>query len=110
MYGQCIPHLPDAGICSSFDAAKIVPEPRTQDIIKPTGPGCVAGITQKPESAGWRGDQPRPPVGRDKTEKPQGIADLLPDWVGYGFLYGLSGLPVIIGVLVVAVLFFNSLK
>ncbi|DBA94845.1 hypothetical protein WJX77_001914 [Trebouxia sp. C0004] len=70
------------------------------------------GITQKPEigSAGWRGDQPRPPVGRDKTEKPQGIADLLPDWVGYGFLYGLSGLPVIIGVLVVAVLFFNSLK
>lgn len=68
------------------------------------------GAAPKQESAGWRGDQPRPPVGRDKAEKPQGIADLLPDWVGYGFLYGLSGLPVIIGVLVVAVLFFNSLK
>ena len=71
---------------------------------------ALSGIPPKSESAGWRGDQPRPPVGRDKSEKPQGIADLLPDWVGYGFLYGLSGLPVIIGVLVVAVLFFNSLK
>ena len=65
---------------------------------------------EKEQSAGWRGDQPRPPVGRDKSEAPQGLTDLLPEWVGYGFLYGLSALPVIIGILVVAVLFFNSLK
>lgn len=71
----------------------------------------VAGLAPKKEStAGWRGDQPRPPVGRDKSEAPQGLTDLLPEWVGYGFLYGLSALPVVIGILVVAVLFFNSLK
>lgn len=64
----------------------------------------------KEESAGWRGNVPRPPVGRDKSEKPEGLADLLPDWFGYGFLYTLTGIPVIIGVVVVAVLFFNSLK
>ena len=62
------------------------------------------------ESAGWRGNVARPPVGRDKSELPQGLADLLPDWFGYGFLYTLTGIPVIIGFLVVAVLFFNSLK
>jgi len=54
--------------------------------------GGIAGFSQKPESAGWRGDQPRPPVGRDKSEKPQGLADLLPDWIGYSFLHGLLGL------------------
>lgn len=69
------------------------------------------GVAQAPaSSAGWRSDQPRPPVGRDKNEKPQGFTDLLPDWLGYSFLYGVSALPVIIGILVVAVLFFNSLK
>ncbi|KAL3163117.1 hypothetical protein ABBQ32_009531 [Trebouxia sp. C0010 RCD-2024] len=73
--------------------------------ITPTG---VAQASS--QSAGWRSDQPRPPVGRDKNEKPQGLTDMLPDWMGYGFLYGVSALPVIIGILVVAVLFFNSLK
>ena len=33
---------------------------------------AVAGIKPKEQSAGWRGDQPRPPVGRDKSEAPQG--------------------------------------
>ena len=80
-------------------------QPRAQGRV------CYAGSSQKPaQSAGWRADQPRPPVGRDKNEKPQGLTDLLPDWMGYGFLYGVSALPVIIGILVVAVLFFNSLK
>ncbi len=40
----------------------------------------------------------------------QGIADLLPDWVGYGALYAVSSAPVIIGVVVITVLFLNSLK
>ena len=72
---------------------------------------CRTGVAQtSSQSAGWRSDQPRPPVGRDKNEKPQGLTDMLPDWMGYGFLYGVSALPVIIGILVVAVLFFNSLK
>ena len=76
-----------------------------------TGALTSVGAAQTPSSsAGWRSDQPRPPVGRDKSEKPQGLPDMLPDWMGYSFLYGVSALPVIIGILVVAVLFFNSLK
>lgn len=49
-------------------------------------------------------------IGRDKNEKPQGIQDLLPDWVGYGALYAVSSAPIIIGVVVVLVLFFSSVK
>jgi len=47
---------------------------------------------------------------RDKTEGPQGLTDLLPDWVGYGFLYFVSVIPVLIATSVVAILFFNSLR
>jgi hypothetical protein len=43
-------------------------------------------------------------------EKPQGITDMLPDWVGYGTLYGFSALPVMIAVAVVIVLFYSSLR
>ena len=42
-------------------------------------------------------------------EQPQSLVDLLPDWVGYSGLYLVSILPVIIGITVVGVLFFNSL-
>lgn len=48
--------------------------------------------------------------GRDRTEAPQGIADMLPDWVGYGFLYFVSVIPVLIAGTVIAILFFNSLR
>ena len=40
----------------------------------------------KEESAGWRGNVPRPPVGRDKAENAEGLAYLVPYWFGYGFL------------------------
>lgn len=43
-------------------------------------------------------------------EQPQSLADMLPDWVGYGTLYGISVIPVVIVVSVVLVLFYNSLK
>jgi len=43
-------------------------------------------------------------------EKPQGLADMLPDWVGYGTLYGISALPAIIAVATVIVLFYSSLR
>lgn len=52
----------------------------------------------------------RPPMGRDPNDKPQGLADMLPDWMGYGALYLVSIIPVLITVTVVAVLFFNSLR
>lgn len=45
-----------------------------------------------------------------KGEAPQSIADLLPDWVGYGTLYGISIVPVVIVVAVVSLLFVTSLK
>jgi hypothetical protein len=43
-------------------------------------------------------------------DKPQGISDMLPDWVGYLTLYGISAIPVLIVVVTVAILFFSSLK
>ena len=59
----------------------------------------------------WRQSEiVRPPMGRDPNEKPQGIADLLPEWVGYGTLYLISIAPVLIALSVVGVLFANSLR
>jgi len=45
-----------------------------------------------------------------KGEKPQGLEDMLPSWVGYGALYGISFIPVLLVVVTVLVLFYNSLK
>ena len=47
---------------------------------------------------------------RDKNEAAKNILDLLPDWVGYGALYALISVPVIITIAVVALLFVTSLK
>jgi hypothetical protein len=59
----------------------------------------------------WRREAPlSPPVGRDPSEKPQSPADLLPEWVGYGALYAVSALPVMIAGTVILVLFLNSLR
>lgn len=61
--------------------------------------------------AGWRATQARPKMmGRDKNEEPQSILDTLPDWVGYGLLYFVSVIPVLIAGSVIAILFFNSLR
>lgn len=43
-------------------------------------------------------------------EKPGGLADMLPDWVGYTTLYGISAIPLMLGLGAVLVLFYNSLK
>jgi hypothetical protein len=45
-----------------------------------------------------------------KGEQPQTLADMLPDWVGYSTLYGISVIPVLIVVATILVLFYNSLK
>ncbi|GAX81151.1 hypothetical protein CEUSTIGMA_g8584.t1 [Chlamydomonas eustigma] len=45
-----------------------------------------------------------------KGEKPQGLMDMLPSWVGYGALYGISFIPVLLVIVTVLVLFYNSLK
>lgn len=69
-------------------------------------------LSDASSAAGVREDEaarPRP-MQRDKSELPQGIADLLPDWVGYGFLYGLSGIPVFLVIAVVTLFFFSSLR
>ena len=62
-------------------------------------------------SGGWRQGQARPRLlGRDPTEEPQSLADRLPEWMGYGALYAISAIPVLIAGSVIAILFFNSLK
>jgi hypothetical protein len=45
-----------------------------------------------------------------KGDEPQGLTDMLPDWVGYGTLYGVSVIPVLLVVGTVLILFYNSLK
>lgn len=35
---------------------------------------------------------------------------MLPDWVGYLTLYGISAIPVLLAVSAILVLFYNSLK
>jgi hypothetical protein len=51
-------------------------------------------------------------MGREarKGEQPQSLTDMLPDWVGYGTLYGISVIPVLLVVGTVLILFYNSLK
>lgn len=49
-------------------------------------------------------------MARDKNEKPQELLDMLPDWMGYGVLYLISAVPVLIAGTVIAILFFNSLR
>lgn len=62
-------------------------------------------------SSGWRRGQARPRMlGRDPSEEPQTLADRLPEWMGYGALYAISAIPVLIAGSVIAILFFNSLK
>ena len=34
----------------------------------------------------------------------------VPDWMGYGFLYGISVIPIVIGVTAAIILFVNSLR
>jgi hypothetical protein len=51
-------------------------------------------------------------MGKDarQGDKPQTLADMLPDWVGYGALYGISSIPALLAVGAILVLFYNSLK
>lgn len=51
-----------------------------------------------------------PPMGRDPKDKPNDLADMLPDWMGYAGLYVVTLIPVLITITVVAVLFLNSLR
>ena len=60
--------------------------------------------------AGWQGRALPKRMKRDKNEAAKNILDLLPDWVGYGALYLLISVPVIITIAVVALLFVTSLK
>lgn len=52
----------------------------------------------------------RRPVGRDPSEPKQGLADNLPDFVGYGALYLVSAIPLFLVLATVWVLFQNSLR
>ena len=70
---------------------------------------ATAGV-QKKRSAGWNSNTARPPIGRDKEETPQSLTDMLPDWMGYGFLYFVTIIPAIIVVITISIVFFSSLK
>lgn len=73
-------------------------------------PSGLGSNVQSSNSAGLQARRPPKLLGRDKNEKSTGLADQLPDWVGYTLLYGISIIPIVIAGTVVAILFFNSLK
>ncbi len=75
--------------------------------------GSGGDLTPAAEDAAapWRQQgEVRPPMGRDPAEAPKGVADQLPDWVGYGALYLVSIAPVLIALGAITVLFLNSLR
>jgi len=43
-------------------------------------------------------------------DKPKDLADMMPGWVGYLTLYGISAIPVLLVIGTVLILFYNSLK
>jgi hypothetical protein len=45
-----------------------------------------------------------------RDDQPENLTDMLPSWVGYTGLYGISAIPVIIGVSVLGVLVANLLR
>lgn len=47
---------------------------------------------------------------KEEKEQEKDLGNKLPKWVGYGVLYGFSIIPIIIGVIVVVILFLNSLQ
>ena len=49
-------------------------------------------------------------VGSPSGDKPKSLMDQLPDWVGYGMLYGVSVIPLAMAAGVVIIVFWNSLK
>ncbi len=64
-------------------------------------PGLDDGGLAKPAA--------NPQVGREGEEKDEGgLASLLPDWMGYGVLYSLSIVPIIITVGAIAVLWVSA--
>ena len=57
--------------------------------------------------------QANPRIGRDDEERQmtgmqKELLDMLPDWMGYGVLYSLSIVPIIITVVAVSILWVNS--
>ena len=65
---------------------------------------------EKAKTGRGEGVAARPKLGRDKDETPTSFTDMLPDWMGYGALYIISIIPVLIVIATVSVLFFSSLK
>lgn len=90
----------------------------TAAVPSTTGGTPAAGSTASPSAADYAslaeaGGIAKPYVmGKDARagDKPQGLADLLPDWVGFGALYGISAIPVMLAVGAILVLFYNSLR
>jgi hypothetical protein len=102
------PFLDGDGGSGSGSAAPAAPAAKAPS---PSSSSPYAAAVDKAPASGWRAGQARPPpMGRDAGEEPQSLADRLPDWMGYGFLYLVSSIPVLIAGSVVAILFFNSLR
>lgn len=86
-----------------------------QDVSGGGGPGSVGARPNNADySAIGGGDSVAQPyiMGKEARgeEKPQSAWDMLPSWVGYGALYGVSAIPVLLAGGALAILFWNALK
>eukprot|EP00897_Mesotaenium_endlicherianum_P006704 jgi/Mesen1/6061/ME000031S05334 len=86
-------------------------EARSKAASSPYAAVTKTGVDPKIAAQRARADQAWD-AALETTEKVEekSLSDVLPPWVGYGFLYTLSVIPIIIGVVVVVVLFLNSLQ
>jgi hypothetical protein len=72
--------------------------------------GGLSPAADDSAAAWWQPGKLRQPMGRDPNEQPRGLADQLPEWFGYGALYLVSIAPVLIAILAISILFFNSFR
>lgn len=101
---------PPEGRTSAVPGRRYRPQPLRCSRISEGAAACAAEAeAEEAENPGFR-DPQKVIVGRDPKEKPQGLVDMLPDWVGYSGLYVITLVPVFILGTTIAILFFSSLK
>ncbi|KAG2430231.1 hypothetical protein HXX76_010329 [Chlamydomonas incerta] len=97
-----------------LEVAAEVPAAAAQKGAPAAAPAAPAKMTASDYASLMGGDTVvKPYVMGDNLrqgEKPQNLTDMLPGWVGYGVLYGVSSIPVLLVIGTILILFYNSLK
>ncbi|GJP41183.1 hypothetical protein CLOM_g860 [Closterium sp. NIES-68] len=74
-------------------------------------PATAAGVGASSSASEWDAVVERVAKAAEKqADEEKDLSSKVPPWVGYSVLYGISIVPIIIGVIVVVILFLNSLQ